>query len=479
MQSATHKDAPKEAPTTRLLDLSTDNLQQVLGILGGHGDYRALCSLSRTCRQLLQLVNSDDKCWEALCRRHWMIREPDPHSAPRMDTSLLEGLPGFGTFRSPLNSVQEDDQTPSPTPSPRGSHSPRSATAPACDREEPPVRSPKHRASDPVGTSTSLLSSTASGSARRAALALRLEQQQQQQQQQQAAGSPGASSTEEDSGVLSGGSSLASPAAYRSPGGVGGGRLQGRGGKVVPPWEDDGDRSSAPSAVALEAKGSPRDGAPPHARTSSRRRDAGPDVKASGQGQPKAASPSPTASLLRFGSMSAATSKAASDPRQTALHTSLSLGNGWHGSSSSMSISRRATYGGDILGLGARRTGIMLAAGANVWRQLCKDRVQGWRLVMEMLAWLQQHNHPPTVSGSTHRLQQLIALRYLMLFTQHPEDLQWRQSMIKLCCLIWARLPGDCATLSQAEHENQISHYATKFVPILCRRSMVELCCLI
>eukprot|EP00983_Pelagomonas_calceolata_P098225 1158325-Pelagomonas_calceolata.AAC.3 len=90
-----------------------------------------------------------------LCMSEPNASEPSHDCACRMDTSLLEGLPGFSTFRSSLYSVQEDAPL-SPTLSPRGSDSPSSAimpsnaAAPTHERETPLVRSPKHRASDPV-----------------------------------------------------------------------------------------------------------------------------------------------------------------------------------------------------------------------------------------------------------------------------------------------------------------------------------------
>jgi len=60
--------AGAEVPTTKLLDLPTDNLRHVLWILGRQGDHRAMCSLQQTCRTFLQLINTDEASWEVLCR---------------------------------------------------------------------------------------------------------------------------------------------------------------------------------------------------------------------------------------------------------------------------------------------------------------------------------------------------------------------------------------------------------------------------
>jgi hypothetical protein len=48
--------------------------------------------------------------------------------------------------------------------------------------------------------------------------------------------------------------------------------------------------------------------------------------------------------------------------------------------------------------------------------------MQGWRLVISLLTWLRDHNSPRSVSGTMHRLQLQLALRYMMVMTGQPGD---------------------------------------------------------
>ncbi|MEW5304805.1 MAG: hypothetical protein WDW36_007389 [Sanguina aurantia] len=54
------------------------------------------------------------------------------------------------------------------------------------------------------------------------------------------------------------------------------------------------------------------------------------------------------------------------------------------------------------------------------WVEVCRDRQEGWRLALRMLTWLQAHGAPHSVSGSLHRTQLSLALRYLHLCLARP-----------------------------------------------------------
>ncbi|GIL49782.1 hypothetical protein Vafri_6061, partial [Volvox africanus] len=51
--------------------------------------------------------------------------------------------------------------------------------------------------------------------------------------------------------------------------------------------------------------------------------------------------------------------------------------------------------------------------GPNLWQLVYRDRLVGWRGVLAVFRWLQLHGCPEAVSGSLHRQQLLLALRYL------------------------------------------------------------------
>ncbi|GIM14737.1 hypothetical protein Vretimale_17553, partial [Volvox reticuliferus] len=65
-------------------------------------------------------------------------------------------------------------------------------------------------------------------------------------------------------------------------------------------------------------------------------------------------------------------------------------------------------------GVGASASGQRAASiGPNLWQLVYRDRLVGWRGVLAVFRWLQLHGCPEAVSGSLHRQQLLLALRYL------------------------------------------------------------------
>ncbi|KAG1680121.1 hypothetical protein FOA52_000234 [Chlamydomonas sp. UWO 241] len=68
----------------------------------------------------------------------------------------------------------------------------------------------------------------------------------------------------------------------------------------------------------------------------------------------------------------------------------------------------------------------------SAWRAIYRDRIQGWRCVRSVLTWLQDHSAPRNVSGSLHRLQLHLALRYMDIGTAQPQDAPRRAIIVKL-----------------------------------------------
>ncbi|GFH07006.1 F-box domain-containing protein, partial [Haematococcus lacustris] len=47
---------------------------------------------------------------------------------------------------------------------------------------------------------------------------------------------------------------------------------------------------------------------------------------------------------------------------------------------------------------------------------------QGWQLAVQLLQWLKDHHNPRSVSGSLHRAELQLALRYMGLCTDNTCD---------------------------------------------------------